>query len=49
MYHAWTGETADWIDRTLSVPTLNALTLDQWVDEFKRPEAGESGDHGQAR
>ena len=28
------GEAADWFDRTVKVPTLASLTLDQWVDEF---------------
>ncbi len=26
----------DWLDRTVNVATLNALTLDQWIDEFTR-------------
>jgi len=30
------GETTDWLDRTVKVPILSSLTLDQWVDEFKR-------------
>ena len=30
------GEATDWLDRTVKVPTLSSLTLDQWVDEFKR-------------
>jgi hypothetical protein len=30
------GEATDWLDRTVKVPTLSGLTLDQWVDEFKR-------------
>jgi hypothetical protein len=35
-YYFRTGEAADWIDRTVQVPTLNALTSDQWVEEFER-------------
>ena len=30
------GEASDWLDRTVKVPTLASLTLDQWVDEFQR-------------
>jgi len=30
------GEAADWLDTTVRVPTLSSLTLEQWMDEFKR-------------
>jgi hypothetical protein len=30
------GEAANWLDRTVTVPTLNSLTLSQWLDEFQR-------------
>jgi hypothetical protein len=30
------AEIGDWLDRTIKVPTLASLTLDQWVDEFNR-------------
>ena len=30
------GEASDWLDRTMKVPTLASLTLDQWLDEFNR-------------
>jgi hypothetical protein len=30
------GEATYWLDRTVIVPILSSLTLDQWVDEFKR-------------
>jgi hypothetical protein len=30
------GEASDWLDRTVKVPTLASLTLDQWMDEFNR-------------
>ena len=29
------GEAADWLDRTVRVPTLQSLTLEQWVDQFR--------------
>jgi len=31
-----TGEAADWLDRTVNVPTVNSLTLAEWVAEFQR-------------
>jgi len=31
-----TGEAVDWLDRTVNVPTVNALTLEEWVAEFER-------------
>ena len=30
------GETANWLNNTVRVPTLSSLTVDQWVDEFKK-------------
>jgi hypothetical protein len=30
------GEAADWPDPTVRVRTLQVLTLDQWMDEFKK-------------
>jgi hypothetical protein len=30
------GETEDWIDRTVAVATINSLTLEQWLGEYKR-------------
>ncbi len=35
-FYFWLEESADWIDRTVRVETLNALTLEQWVAEFLR-------------
>jgi hypothetical protein len=32
------GEAADWIDKTVSQPTLGSLTLEQWLQEFDRLE-----------
>ena len=28
------GEANDWLDRTVKVPTLSSLTLEQWVSKF---------------
>ena len=30
------GEAANWIDRTVTAKTLSSLTLEQWLDEFKK-------------
>ena len=29
------GEAADWLDKTVSVPTLSSLTLNDWVKAFQ--------------
>jgi len=30
------GEVADWLDRTVRVPTVSSLTLAEWISEFQR-------------
>jgi hypothetical protein len=35
-FYFWSEDSADWIDRTVRVETLNALTVEQWVTELKR-------------
>ena len=30
------GEAEEWIDRTVRVPTIGSLTLEQWLNEYKR-------------
>jgi hypothetical protein len=30
------GEAEDWLDRTVNVPTVNSLSLPEWVAEFER-------------
>ena len=30
------GETANWLDTTVRVPTLRSLTEEQWIEQFKR-------------
>jgi hypothetical protein len=32
----WKGEANDWLDRTVNVPKVSNLTLEQWIDEFNR-------------
>jgi hypothetical protein len=29
------GEAANWLDKTVRVPTLSSLTLDQWLKAFQ--------------
>ena len=29
------GEAVDWLDRTVTVPTVSSLTLDQWMQAFR--------------
>ena len=33
-FYFWSGEANAWLDRTVKVPTLNSLSLEQWVDAF---------------
>ena len=35
-FYFTSGETTNWLDRTVKVPTLSSLTLEQWVEEFKK-------------
>ena len=34
-FYFWDGEAADWLDRTVRVPTLQSLTLEQWIEQFR--------------
>ena len=34
-FYVWGGEAADWLDRTVRVPTLQSLTLEQWIEQFQ--------------
>jgi len=33
-FYFFGGEAADWLDRTIRVPKVSSLTLEQWVAEF---------------
>ena len=33
-FYFWSEDSADWIDRTVPVATLNSLTLEQWVGQY---------------
>ena len=35
-FYFWKGETNNWLDRTVNVPKVSSLSLEQWIDEFKR-------------
>lgn len=35
-FYFWTGEATDWLDKTVRVPTVGSLTLEQWVGMFQR-------------
>jgi hypothetical protein len=35
-FYFTSGETSSWLDRTVNVPTLSSLTLEQWVQEFEK-------------
>ena len=35
-FYFWSGEAVDWLDRTVNVQTLGALTLEQWMAEYER-------------
>ena len=35
-FYFWKGEANDWLDRTVKVPKVSSLTLEQWIDEFNR-------------
>ena len=35
-FYFWTGEASGWIDATVPVDKISALTLEQWIAEYKR-------------
>jgi hypothetical protein len=35
-FYFLTGEAAEWLHRTVQVPTISSLSLDQWIEEFER-------------
>jgi hypothetical protein len=35
-FYFFGGEATDWIDRTVPGTTVSALTLEEWIAEFKR-------------
>jgi len=35
-FYFTSGETVDWLDRTIRVPTISTLTLEEWIAEFEK-------------
>ena len=48
-FYFQSGEAADWLDRTVNMPTLSSLTMEQWLAEFDRFRKAERYDHGKRR
>ena len=43
------GEAEDRLDRTVNVPTVNSLSLAEWMAEFDRLKRVQRRDHGRAK
>jgi len=35
-FYFWKGDANKWLDRTVNVPNVSSLTLQQWIVEFER-------------
>jgi hypothetical protein len=35
-FYFWKGVSNNWLDRTVNVPKVSSLTLEQWIGEFNR-------------
>jgi hypothetical protein len=35
-FYFWKGMANNWLDRTVNVPKVSSLTLEQWIGEFNR-------------
>lgn len=35
-FYFWSGEANNWLDRTVNVPKVSSLTLEQWIAEYDR-------------
>jgi hypothetical protein len=35
-FYFWTGEATDWLEKTVRVPRVGSLRLEQWIREFRR-------------
>jgi hypothetical protein len=33
-FYFWGGDTGEWWDRTVQVPNISSLSLDQWVEAY---------------
>ena len=38
-FYSFGGEATDWLDRSVRLTTVNALSLEQWIAEFQRLKA----------
>src|SRR5437870_2136717 len=34
-FYFYDGEATDWLDRTVRVPRLQSLTLEEWIEQFR--------------
>lgn len=34
-FYFWSGEAADWLERTVRVPNLHTFTIEQWLEQFR--------------
>ena len=35
-FYFWTGEAREWLEKTVRVPNVRSLTLEEWIGEFRR-------------
>jgi hypothetical protein len=35
-FYFWKGDANNWLDRTVNVPKVSSLTLEQWIGEYDR-------------
>ena len=35
-FYFWTGEATEWLEKTVRVPNVRSLTLEEWIGEFQR-------------
>jgi hypothetical protein len=35
-FYFWKGDANNWLDRTVNVPKVSSLTLEQWIAEYDR-------------
>jgi hypothetical protein len=35
-FYFWSGDANNWLDRTVNVPKVSSLTLEQWIGEFNK-------------
>ena len=45
-FYFWSGEAADWLDRTVQVERINDLSLDEWLVRFHELRRKNQQNHG---